>query len=92
MSLSSKIKKDRMVEIRNEGGSVTILKVTDVIKASDIEDPEIRSGSKENLSYIMEGFLKYSNNQHINDIMNSLKYRAKIMVYVYPDTIINIKI
>ena len=80
-----------MVEIRNEGGSVTILKVTDVIKASDIEDPEIRSGQREPLIY-NGGFLKYSNNQHINDIMNSLKYRAKIMVYVYPDTIINIKI
>ena len=91
MSLSSlkKMVSHHIVETKN-GTSVNILKVTDVLEASKSDAfPEIMFGAIGDAPlYLIEGFLKYSNDEHVSDLVRSLDYGAKILVFVYPDTII----
>lgn len=83
--------KKRVKVISDESGSITIFKrVTDVIEASvALEDPEIRSGTKKNLLYIIEGVLDFTDDKYVSEVVKSFgNEEIKIMICVYNNTTI----
>lgn len=80
----------KMVEIVGES-TITLFRVTNILEAQvALQDPEIRSGVKDNLLYMIEGGLEpYSvNNKYIKEAVETLSVENKTMVSIYPSTLV----
>lgn len=77
----------RKVTVINEYKTV-FREVTDIIdEKTALKNPEIRSGARDNLLYVVEGLVESTSEEYVRSTLRSLKSRgAKVQIYIYPDT------